>query len=140
MDARVRKRPKQRARKPDAPLAYQGGFGNEHASESVSGALPRGRNSPQRAPHGLYAELLSGTAFTAPRARNRRTWSYRIRPSATHGPFERVEHSSLRTAPFGDAVATPAQLRWDPVPLPAGPTDFVEGLATMGGNGDAGMQ
>ncbi|HEY6864744.1 MAG TPA: homogentisate 1,2-dioxygenase [Burkholderiales bacterium] len=140
MDARVRKRPKSRARKPGAELAYQSGFGNEHASESVPGALPAGRNSPQRAPHGLYAELLSGTAFTAPRAANRRTWTYRIRPSATHEPFERLQHPTLRTAPFDEGVATPSQLRWGPFPAPTRPADFVDGLATIAGNGDARLQ
>ena len=140
MDARVRKRPKPLARKPGAPLAYQSGFGNEHASESVPGALPTGRNSPQRAPHGLYAELLSGTAFGAPRAANRRTWTYRIRPSATHEPFERLQHPTLRTAPFDEGAATPSQLRWDPFPAPARPADFVDGLATIAGNGDARLQ
>jgi len=139
MDARVRKRPKQRA-KPAARLAYQSGFGNEHATESVAGALPSGRNSPQRAPHGLYAELLSGTAFTAPRAANRRTWTYRIRPCATHEPFEPLEHTTLLTAPFDEGVATPSQLRWDPFPAPARPADFVDGLCTIAGNGDARLQ
>jgi homogentisate 1,2-dioxygenase len=66
-------------------LEYQSGFGNEFASEAVAGSLPRGRNSPQRVAHGLYAELLSGTAFTAPRAENRRTWLYRRRPSVGAG-------------------------------------------------------
>jgi homogentisate 1,2-dioxygenase len=140
MDTRVRKRPKSRAHGPAAGLAYQSGFGNEFATESVRGALPSGRNSPQKAPHGLYAELLSGTAFTAPRAHNRRTWTYRIRPSATHGPFERTDHPTLRTAPFGEAVATPAQLRWDPFPAPSRPADFLDGLCTIGGNGDASAQ
>jgi homogentisate 1,2-dioxygenase len=124
-----------------AELRYQSGFGNEHASEAAPGALPPGRNSPQRAPHGLYAELLSGTAFTAPRAYNRRTWTYRIRPSATHKPFERLEHGTLRAAPFGEVETTPTQLRWDPFPpAPSRPTDFVDGLCTIGGNGDASVQ
>ena len=123
-----------------AELEYQSGFGNELASESVRGALPRGRNSPQRAPLGLYAELLSGTAFTAPRAHNRRTWTYRIRPSAMHEPFARIEHRTLRTAPFDEGVATPAQLRWDPFPAPSRPADFVDSLCTIGGNGDARAQ
>ncbi|MDQ6627227.1 MAG: homogentisate 1,2-dioxygenase, partial [Pseudomonadota bacterium] len=69
---------------------YQSGFGNEFATEALEGALPVGRNSPQRCPYGLYAEQLSGTAFTAPRAENRRSWLYRIRPSAMHRPFERI--------------------------------------------------
>jgi homogentisate 1,2-dioxygenase len=140
MDARVRKRPKSRARKAAAPWAYQSGFGNEHSTESVPGALPAGRNSPQRPPHGLYAELLSGTAFTAPRATNRRTWTYRIRPSATHEAFERIEHPALRTAPFDEGVATPSRVRWDPFPAPSRPADFVDGLCTIAGNGDARLQ
>ena len=43
------------------------GFGNQLSSEALPGALPTGRNSPQRCPYGLYAEQISGTAFTAPR-------------------------------------------------------------------------
>ena len=70
---------------------YQSGFGNEFATEALAGALPEGRNSPQRCPFGLYAEQLSGTAFTAPRGTNRRSWLYRIRPSAQHEPFKRIE-------------------------------------------------
>ena len=71
-------------------LKYQSGFGNEFATEALPGALPVGRNSPQRAPYGLYAEQLSGTAFTAPRGANRRSWIYRIRPAAVHLPFRRI--------------------------------------------------
>ena len=71
----------------EAPLAYQSGFGNEFATEALEGALPVGRNSPQRPPYGLYAEQLSGSAFTAPRGANRRSWLYRIRPAAMHEPF-----------------------------------------------------
>jgi len=81
---------------------YQTGFGNEFASEAVAGALPVGRNSPQRAPLGLYAELISGTAFTAPRHVNRRTWVYRIRPAAAHGPFRRIDDGALCTAPHAE--------------------------------------
>jgi homogentisate 1,2-dioxygenase len=127
---------------PDAPAAagYQCGFGNQFATEALPGALPIGRNSPQKTPYGLYAELLSGSAFTAPRADNRRTWTYRIRPSAGHPPFERIDSRLLRTGPFDEAPPTPSQLRWDPLPMPDAPTDFVEGLATMGGNGDARAQ
>ena len=69
-------------------LAYQSGFGNEFATEAIPGALPVGQNAPQRAPFGLYAEQLSGTAFTMPRVANRRSWLYRIRPAVKHGPFE----------------------------------------------------
>ena len=114
---------------------YQSGFGNEFASEALPGALPAGRNSPQRCPHGLYAEQLSGTAFTAPRGTNRRTWLYRIRPAAVHGPFRAIG-SGLLTNDFGEVPTPPDQLRWDPLPAPDGPADFVEGLVTMAGNGD----
>jgi homogentisate 1,2-dioxygenase len=119
---------------------YQSGFGNEFATEAVPGALPKGQNSPQRAPLGLYTEQLSGTAFTAPRALNRRTWTYRIRPSVTHKPFEEIGSRLVRGGPFDEVATPPNQLRWDPLPLPAEPTDFVDGLITMGGNGDPAAQ
>ncbi|MEO6745613.1 MAG: homogentisate 1,2-dioxygenase [Caldimonas sp.] len=114
---------------------YQSGFGNEFATEALEGALPVGRNSPQRCPYGLYAEQLSGTAFTAPRADNRRTWLYRIRPSAMHTPFERIGAGRI-VSDFGEVPTPPNQLRWNPLPLPSTPTDFVDGLVTMAGNGD----
>jgi homogentisate 1,2-dioxygenase len=117
-------------------LVHSPGFGNEHSSEAVPGALPVGRNAPQRAPLGLYAEQLSGTAFTEPRAHNRRSWLYRIRPSAAHPPFRRIPNGALRSAPFQDVEPDPNRLRWGPLPPPDEPTDFVEGLVTVGGNGD----
>lgn len=114
---------------------YQSGFGNEFATEALAGALPVGRNSPQRCPYGLYAEQLSGTAFTALRADNRRSWLYRIRPSSMHTPFERIDDGRIVSA--FDAVPTPPnQLRWSPLPMPTEPTDFVQGIVTMAGNGD----
>ena len=73
---------------------YQSGFGNEFATEAVAGALPVGQNSPQKVAHGLYAEQLTGTAFTAPRGGNRRSWLYRIRPAVTHGEFTRSRSRS----------------------------------------------
>jgi homogentisate 1,2-dioxygenase len=116
---------------------YLSGFGNHFATESVRGALPVGRNSPQRAPFGLYAEQLSGTAFTAPRAENRRTWVYRLRPSAAHPPFALIENQGLlRSGPFVEAGPTPNRLRWNPAPVPAGSIDFLDGLVTYAGNGD----
>jgi homogentisate 1,2-dioxygenase len=117
-------------------LAYLRGFGNEQVSEAVAGALPAGRNSPQRAPLGLYAEQVSGTAFTQPRAVNRRTWVYRIVPSAAHGPFRRIDNGLLRSAPFREVEPDPNRMRWDPPALPTAGTDFVDGLYTVGGNGD----
>jgi homogentisate 1,2-dioxygenase len=122
------------AMNPDTPR-YQSGFGNEFASEALPGALPVGRNSPQRCPYGLYAEQLSGTAFTAPRADNRRSWLYRIRPAATHGPFERIADGRI-VSDFDSLPTPPDQLRWNPLPMPPASTDFVEGLVTMAGNGD----
>lgn len=118
-------------------LKYQTGFGNEFATEAVEGALPVGRNSPQKAPRGLYAEQFSGTAFTAPRAHNKRTWTYRIRPSVLHKPFRQIESKLFRSSPFDEAVTTPNQLRWDPIPLPTEPTDFIDGMTTIAGNGDS---
>jgi homogentisate 1,2-dioxygenase len=113
---------------------YQSGFGNEFASEAIAGALPVGRNSPQRAPFGLYAEQISGTAFTAPRHANLRSWLYRIRPAAMHGAFAPFAQPRFHND-FGTAPVTPDQLRWSPMPLPDAPTDFVDGLFTMAGNG-----
>ncbi len=127
----------EQARKTAQELTYLTGFGNEHSSEAVPGALPVGRNSPQRAPLGLYAEQLSGSAFTEPRAHNRRSWLYRIHPSAQHPAFTRADNGAIRTAPFTDTVPDPNRLRWNPLPDPAPGTDFVAGLWTLGGNGDA---
>ena len=118
-------------------LDYQTGFGNELQTEAIAGACPEGRNSPQKAPLGLYAELLSGTAFTAPRADNRRTWCYRMRPSVVHQPFAQVDAKLLRGAPFDDAPASPNQMRWNPPIMPDAPTDFIDGLITLCGGGDA---
>src|SRR5215470_17095082 len=107
--------------------SYMTGFGNEFATEALPGALPVGQNSPQRCPYGLYAEQLSGTAFTAPRGANRRTWLYRIRPAAVHRPFQRIEDKRL-TNDFAAVETPPNQLRWDPLPLPSTSTDFIDGL------------
>ncbi|HLT44664.1 MAG TPA: homogentisate 1,2-dioxygenase [Luteimonas sp.] len=115
-------------------MEYQAGFGNTFVTEAVPGAVPVGRNSPQKVAHGLYAEQLSGTAFTAPRSENRRSWLYRIRPAAVHGPFAPFAQPRFHND-FGDGPVTPEQLRWSPLPIPEAPTDFVEGLFTMGGNG-----
>jgi homogentisate 1,2-dioxygenase len=94
------------------------------------------QNSPQRAPLGLYAEQISGTPFTAPRAANKRTWFYRIRPSAMQKAFRRIDNRLWRATPFDEAEPTPNRLRWNPLPLPAAPTDFIDGMVTMGGGGD----
>jgi len=113
---------------------YQSGFANHFSSEALPGALPA-QNSPQRCPYGLYAEQLSGTAFTAPRASNRRSWLYRIRPAALHGPFRRMASDAL-TSDFTEVDTPPNPLRWDPLPIPDGAVDFIDGLVTFAGNGD----
>ena len=119
------------------PAGYQSGFACEFATEALAGALPVGQNSPQRVAYGLYAEQFSGTAFTAPRSHNRRSWLYRVRPAAVHQPFTPMGKSKL-VSDFSTVPATPPnQLRWDPLPLPREPTDFIEGLVTMAGNGSA---
>jgi len=120
-------------------VQYQSGFGNEFATEAVAGTLPQGRNSPQCVAHGLYAEQLSGTAFTAPRHLNRRSWLYRIRPAAMHQPFAMLQSGKFHNR-FDEMPATPNQLRWDPWPLPTAPTDFLEGLVTLAGNASAAAQ
>ena len=122
---------------PRAP-AYQSGFGNEFATEALPGALPVGRNSPQRCPYGLYAEQFSGTAFTSPRGDNRRSWLYRIRPAVAHRSFRRIENRRIVTR-FDDTPTPPNQFRWNPPTIPTTPTDFIDGLATMAGNDACGI-
>ena len=119
---------------------YLSGFGNEQASEALPGTLPEGQNAPQRHPRGLYTEQISGTAFTAPRKDNRRSWLYRIRPSAAHPAYRRIDNGLLRSAPFDEVEPPPNRLRWAPLPFPDTPADFIDGLVTMGGNGDAGLR
>ncbi len=117
-------------------LQYLHGFGNEHETEALEGALPIGQFSPQRAPMDLYAEQLSTTAFTAPRHQNRRTWMYRIRPSAAQGEYKPMASSRLRSGPITDVPAPPDMMRWDALELPEEETDFIDGLVTMAANGN----
>jgi len=119
---------------------YQSGFGNEFATEAVAGALPVGQNAPQEHPLGLYTEQFSGTPFTAPRAVNRRTWTYRIRPSVTHRPYEEFPMGLIRSGPFDEVPTSPNQLRWDPLPFPEKEADFLDGIVTLGGSGAPAMQ
>jgi homogentisate 1,2-dioxygenase len=121
-------------------MKYQSGFGNYFSTEGVRGALPSNQNSPQRAPRGLYTEVLSFTAFTAPRAENLSTWVYRLRPSAMQATYKRMANNLLRSGPFTEVETPPNRLRWDPLPLPSKPTDFIDGLATMAGSGDPAAQ
>ena len=122
-------------------LQYQSGFGNEFASEAIPDTLPIGQNNPQKPPRGLYTEQLSGTAFTVPNARNRRTWFYRIRPSVRHAwKFTETANHMIRTAPNRESDPPIGQLRWNPPEFPDHPTDFLTGLHTVATNGDAHTQ
>ena len=118
-----------------ASITYQTGFGNEFTTEALPGALPVGRNSPQKCPYGLYAEQLTGSAFTALRGDNKRSWLYRIRPSAMHAPFKPIGNGRL-VSDFGLVPTPPNQLRWNALPMPTEPTDFIQSLVTYAGNGD----
>ncbi|MDT7950068.1 MAG: homogentisate 1,2-dioxygenase [Acetobacteraceae bacterium] len=118
---------------------YMSGFGNGFETEALPGALPIGRNSPQKCPYGLYAEQLSGSPFTAPRTTNERSWLYRIRPTVAHwGTFEKIDAGLWRTAPAHEAELPIAPLRWDPIPLPDEEVGFPQGVRTMTTAGDAG--
>ncbi|KAI8929464.1 Homogentisate 1,2-dioxygenase [Entophlyctis helioformis] len=126
--------------------SYNSGFGNHFESEALAGALPVGRNSPQKVAFGLYAEQLSGSAFTVPRHDQQRSWLYRIRPSVCHIPFSRIPSDKLvrnfsvvnDQDPNCECESTPNQLRWSPFELPeksADGVDFVHGLQTICGAG-----
>ena len=122
-------------------LTYMSGFGNDFETESLPGALPVGRNSPQKCPYGLYAEQISGSPFTAPRDSNQRSWLYRIRPSVLHsGRFVKADQGLWRTAPCAEYEMPPGQLRWSPTPIPDEPLTLVQGVRTMTTAGDAGAQ
>ena len=122
---------------------YMSGFGNSFETEALEGALPVGRNSPQKLAYGLYAEQLSGSPFTAPQATNQRSWLYRIRPTVKHsGRYEKVDKGFMRTAPAAreESELPLGQLRWDPLPLPDRDTTFVTGLFTITTAGDSDTQ
>ena len=121
---------------------YLPGFGNDFETEALPGALPQGRNSPQRCPYGLYAEQLSGSPFTAPRGSNERSWMYRIRPSVKHvSRFRKIDMPLWKTAPhIIEDVVSLGQYRWDPVPFEGEKTTFVSGMRTMTTAGDVGTQ
>jgi homogentisate 1,2-dioxygenase len=125
----------------EGPLAYLSGFGNGFETEALPGALPVGRNSPQKCAYGLYAEQLSGSPFTAPRASNERSWLYRIRPTLQHwGTFRKADSGLWRTAPAHEVDLPIGPMRWDPIPIPETPLSFLEGVRTMTTAGDAGSQ
>lgn len=126
----------------DRAYVYQSGFGNEYASEAVAGALPGGRNSPQRAPLELYAEQLSGTAFTAPRHDNRRSWLYRRQPSVVAGRYAPYAQPHWHTGGDRSIAVPPEPMRWHPAAIPGNVAqiDFIDGMRTMMANGDADAQ
>ncbi len=121
---------------------YMPGFGNDFETEALAGALPQGRNSPQKCAYGLYAEQLSGTPFTAPRGQNERSWCYRIRPSVKHlGRLQRVALPGWKSAPnITDDITSLGQYRWDPLPHSDEPQTFISGIRTMTTAGDVNMQ
>ena len=121
---------------------YMSGFGNTFETEALPGALPVGRNSPQKCNYGLYAEQLSGTPFTAPQSSNQRSWLYRIRPTVRHtGRFTKIDPGAIRTAPTREDSELPlGQLRWSPVPMPKDEHTFVTGLRTVTVAGDVDSQ
>lgn len=121
-------------------LAYQSGFGNALATEAQAGALPQGRNSPQQAPLGLFAELVSGSAFTAPRHTNQRTWLYRRLPSVVTGAYTPYAQPHWKSGAKDAVPCAPNPMRWGPVPMPTQPVDFVDGMRTMVVNGDPDAQ
>ena len=121
-------------------LQYLSGFGSFHESEAVPGALPHGQNSPQKVAFGLYAEQLSGSAFTAPRSENFRSWLYRLRPSAMHGAYEPIDEGLIRTAQCREVEVSPNRLRWNPLAMSATKADFVDGLITYVTCGDSRSQ
>ncbi|KAI9310304.1 homogentisate 1,2-dioxygenase [Dichotomocladium elegans] len=120
------------------PYSYHEGFGNHFTSEALPNALPKGQNTPQKCPYSLYAEQLSGTAFTAPRSHNQRSWLYRIRPSVVHKPFTPLDKPSFLLSSASECELTPTQLRWDPFDLPekGESVDFVQGTKTISVGGD----
>ena len=114
-------------------LQYMPGFGNDFETEPLEGALPQGRNSPQKCAYGLYAEQLSGSPFTAPRGTNERSWLYRMRPTVRHTrKFSNGDFPFWKTAPCQEDVDLPLnQTRWNPLPMPEEKTNFLEGMRTM---------
>ena len=121
-------------------INYMSGFGNEFETEALPGALPIGQFTPQKVKYNLYTEQFSSTAFTAPRAANRRTWLYRLRPSVVQGEYTAIDNALIRTAPITEAITPPTMMRWSPIDIPSKPTDFIDGLITMAANGSANAQ
>jgi homogentisate 1,2-dioxygenase len=124
-------------------LEYNVGFGNSFASEAEKDALPKNQNTPKICPYNLYAEQLSGTAFTLPRYKNKRSWLYRIQPSVTQGVFkpcsDEFNHVLTDLNKEKNVVITPSQLRWRPLSKNSA-KDFLGGLTTIAGAGSPEMK
>ncbi len=120
-------------------FTYLTGFGNHFETEALAGALPRHQNSPQKHPLGLYAEQLTGSAFTAPRERSLKTWLYKIRPSVVQGTFKEKPHNTwVTTERTAKLKRIPDALRWGAfLPEDKGAKDFWESLFTLCVNGSA---
>ncbi|CAI2180237.1 12517_t:CDS:10 [Funneliformis geosporum] len=126
------------------PYDYMEGFGNHFTSEALQDALPKGQNTPQKCSYGLYAEQLSGTAFTVDRKNNQRSWLYRIRPSVCHQPFKKLDpkdHHITSKFSISDVYYFPNQTRWSPFNLSDEKNEktninFIHGLHTLAGAGD----
>ncbi|KAJ6186512.1 Homogentisate 1-2-dioxygenase [Penicillium mononematosum] len=117
------------------PSKFNSTIDTKDRSEAVPDTLPVGANSPQRPPHGLYAEKLSGTSFIAPRNENQQTWLYRILPSAAHLPYKSVGENKATLGDLTKAHHIPTQLRWDPFDLDDS-HDWVTSLKLLGGVGN----
>lgn len=117
-------------------LTYLSGFGNHFQTEAIKNTLPKNQNSPQHVPMGLFAEQISGSAFTVPRHANLHSWLYRVRPSVTHGEFTLIKNTKISTDFSNTSPIPPTQMRWSPPPIPEKPTDFINGLMMMACNGD----
>ena len=126
--------------KSPSEFSYLHGFGNEHETEALPGALPQGRFNPQKSEWGLYTEQFSSTAFTAPRHHNRRTWTYRIRPSVSQGDYQPISAGMIRSAPITEADAPPNLMRWNAPASIETDCNFIAGITTLAANGDVRMQ
>ncbi|WED44063.1 homogentisate 1,2-dioxygenase [Legionella cardiaca] len=113
---------------------YLAGFGNYHQTEAIPGALPKEQNSPQQCQFGLFAEQLSGSAFTRPRHSNLHSWLYRTLPSVVHEDYKPYEKACLIT--YAEMQA-PNPMRWTPQPPLTVIKDFIDGLFFLAGSKSA---
>mmetsp|Transcript_19964 Transcript_19964/g.18132 ORF Transcript_19964/g.18132 Transcript_19964/m.18132 type:complete len:449 (+) Transcript_19964:1474-2820(+) len=125
-------------------IIYLSGFGSYISTEAIPNTLPNNQNSPQSCSYGLYAEQLSGTAFTAPRHKNLHSWLYRIRPSViTATDYESYDSNGRYDIyeGFQSLVIEPKPLRWNPLDIDdIPPTNFIEGLQVVCGTGDPSLK